>query len=53
VDRFCLLGPASAHVDRLRELAEAGADQFALYLMHDQEEETLASYGSEIIPAFR
>ncbi len=45
VDRFCLLGPASAHVDRLRELAEAGADQFAVYLMHDQEEETLAAYG--------
>ena len=53
VDRFCLLGPASAHVDRLRELAEAGADQFALYLMHDQEEETLAAYGEEIIPALR
>ena len=29
VDRFCLLGPASAHVERLRELAEIGADQFA------------------------
>jgi alkanesulfonate monooxygenase SsuD/methylene tetrahydromethanopterin reductase-like flavin-dependent oxidoreductase (luciferase family) len=53
VDRFCLLGPASAHVDRLRELAEAGADQFALYLMHDQEEDTLAAYGDEIIPALR
>ena len=53
VDRFCLLGPASAHVDRLRELAEAGADQFALYLMHDQEEDTLAAYGEEVIPALR
>jgi probable F420-dependent oxidoreductase len=53
VDRFCLLGPASAHVDRLRELAEAGADQFALYLMHDEEEKTLAAYGEEIIPALR
>ena len=51
VDRFCLLGPASAHVDRLRELTAAGADQFALYLMHDQEEDTLAAYGEEIIPA--
>jgi probable F420-dependent oxidoreductase len=53
VDRFCLLGPASAHLDRLRELAEVGADQFAVYLMHDQEEDTLASYGSEIIPVLR
>ncbi|HLK74946.1 MAG TPA: TIGR03842 family LLM class F420-dependent oxidoreductase, partial [Streptosporangiaceae bacterium] len=50
VDRFCLLGPVSAHVEQLRELADAGADQFALYLMHDQEEETLAAYGSQIIP---
>jgi probable F420-dependent oxidoreductase len=53
VDRFCLLGPAAAHVDRLRELAEAGADQFALYLMHDQEEQTLAAYRNEVIPALR
>jgi len=53
VDRFCLLGPASAHVARLRELAEVGADQFALYLMHDDEENTLAAYGDEIIPALR
>ena len=30
-----------------------GVDQFALYLMHDQEEETLAAYGEEIIPALR
>jgi probable F420-dependent oxidoreductase len=50
VDRFCLLGPASAHVERLTELAELGVDQFAIYLMHDQKEQTLAAYGSEIIP---
>ena len=53
VDRFCLLGPASAHLERLNELAEAGAGQFALYLMHDQEEDTLAAYGEQIIPALR
>ncbi len=53
VDRFCLLGPAAAHVDRLRELAGIGADQFSLYLMHDQEDETLAAYAREIIPALR
>lgn len=50
VDRFCLLGPASAHIDRLTELAELGVDQFALYLMHDQKEQTLAAYGAEVIP---
>ncbi len=51
VDRFCLLGPDAAHLDRLQELAEIGADQFAIYLMHDQPEETLAAYGTTIIPA--
>jgi probable F420-dependent oxidoreductase len=51
MDRFCLLGPASAHVDRLAELREIGADQFAVYLMHDEEEKTLAAYRDEVIPA--
>jgi probable F420-dependent oxidoreductase len=49
VDRFCLLGPASAHVDRLQELRDIGVDQFALYLMHDDKDKTLASYGHEVI----
>jgi probable F420-dependent oxidoreductase len=53
VDRFCVVGPASAHVDRLRELAAIGCDQFALYLMHDDEDATLDAYGSQIIPALR
>jgi probable F420-dependent oxidoreductase len=49
VDRFCLLGPAAAHRDRLAELAELGVDQFALYLMHDRIEETMDAYGKDII----
>ena len=52
VDRFCLLGPVEAHCDRLRELAEIGASQFAIYLMHDQPAETLAAYGATVIPEF-
>jgi probable F420-dependent oxidoreductase len=51
VDRFCLVGPESAHVDRLRELAELGVSQFALYLMHDQQEKTMKAYGNDVIPA--
>jgi probable F420-dependent oxidoreductase len=51
VDRFCLTGPAQAHLDRLAELREIGADQFAVYLMHDQPGQTLDAYGSVIIPA--
>lgn len=50
VDRFCLLGPASAHVERLRELRELGVDQFALYAMHDAREHTVDTYGAEVIP---
>jgi probable F420-dependent oxidoreductase len=49
VDRFCLLGPPSAHVDRLQELREIGVDQFAVYLMHDQRDETLAAYSDQVI----
>ncbi|SEP45586.1 TIGR03842 family LLM class F420-dependent oxidoreductase [Amycolatopsis saalfeldensis] len=49
VDRFCLLGPASAHIARLQELAELGVDQFALYLMHDEREATLGAYGNQIV----
>jgi probable F420-dependent oxidoreductase len=51
IDRFCLLGPPGAHVERLEELAALGADQFAVYLMHDGADATLAAYGAEVIPA--
>ncbi|WP_053734277.1 TIGR03842 family LLM class F420-dependent oxidoreductase [Nocardia sp. NRRL S-836] len=51
VDRFCLVGPESAHVDRLQELKEIGVDNFALYLMHDEKDKTRDAYGSAVIPA--
>ncbi len=51
VDRFCLLGPAEAHIARLRELEELGVDQFAVYLQHDAKESTLLAYGEQVIPA--
>ncbi|WP_027344039.1 TIGR03842 family LLM class F420-dependent oxidoreductase [Hamadaea tsunoensis] len=51
VDRFCVLGPAPAHIDKLRRLQELGVDQFALYLQHDDMEHTLAAYGDTVIPA--
>ena len=50
VDRFCLLGPASAHIERLEELKSLGVDHFAVYLMHDDKEGTLEAYGRDIIP---
>lgn len=51
VDRFCLLGPAEAHIEKLRTLRELGVDQFAVYDMHDAQETTIDAYGAEIIPA--
>jgi probable F420-dependent oxidoreductase len=51
VDRFCLLGPTSAHIARLEELRDIGVDQFAVYLQHDAKMPTLEAYGEAIIPA--
>ena len=51
VDRFCVLGPAEAHVEKLKRLKEIGVDQFAVYLQHDDMEHTLAAYGETVIPA--
>ena len=53
VDRYCLVGPVTAHLDRLRELQEAGVTQFNIYLMSGEEEHTLEVYGRDIIPALR
>ena len=50
IDRFCILGDEAAHVQRLRELEALGVDQFAIYLMHDQQDETLDAYGRGILP---
>ncbi len=49
VDRFCLLGPAGYHLERLRELREIGADNFSVYLMHDDADATLESYAKRVI----
>jgi probable F420-dependent oxidoreductase len=51
VDRFCLLGPAEAHVEKLKALRELGVDQFAVYAMHDATEATIDAYASDVIPA--
>jgi len=53
VDRFCLLGTADEHIEKLHALKELGVDQFAGYLQHDNKEETLRVYGETVIPALR
>lgn len=51
VDRFCVLGTADQHVEKLSLLKEMGVDHFGIYLMHDDREGTLRSYGEDVIPA--
>ena len=53
VDRFCVIGSVDDHISKLRALAEAGVDQFNIYLMNGDEEETLEVYSREIIPAVK
>jgi probable F420-dependent oxidoreductase len=50
VDRFCVIGPVEDHLRKLAELADAGVDQFNIYLMNGDEEETLEVYRREIVP---
>jgi probable F420-dependent oxidoreductase len=52
-DRFCVLGTVDDHVRKLTELADAGVDQFNLYLMNGDEEDMLDVYGRAVIPALR
>ena len=51
-DRFCVLGTPEQATAKLKELEAIGVDQFNIYLMTHGQEETLATYGSEIIPQF-
>lgn len=51
VDRFCVLGDAGAHIEKLALLKEMGVDHFGIYLMHDDREGTLRAYGETVIPA--
>src|SRR5256885_685006 len=51
-DRFCVLGPAEQAAEKLRELESVGVDQFNVYLMTHNQEETLETYGRDIIPKF-
>ena len=51
-DRFCVLGNTEQATEKLRELEAVGVDQFNIYLMTHNQEETLAAYGSDIIPQF-
>ena len=51
VDRFCVLGRVEDHIAKLATLRDMGADHFAIYLMHDAQDETLEAYGRSVLPA--
>ena len=53
MDRFCVLGSVEDHHRKLRELADAGVDQFNVYLMNgDEEEQPSTSMAGKSFPAF-
>ena len=51
IDRFCVLGTADDHIEKLLLLKDLGVDHFGIYLMHDDVDGTLDAYGDGIIAA--
>jgi probable F420-dependent oxidoreductase len=51
-DRFCVLGTPEQATEKLKELESIGVDEFNVYLMTEGQEQTLETYGKEIIPRF-
>jgi len=45
-----VIGTVADHLRKLDELADAGVDQFNIYLMNGEEEQTLEIYGRDIVP---
>jgi alkanesulfonate monooxygenase SsuD/methylene tetrahydromethanopterin reductase-like flavin-dependent oxidoreductase (luciferase family) len=52
VESFCVLGEPGEHIAKIRDLEAAGVTQFNIYLDSGDEEEIIARYGREVIPAF-
>jgi probable F420-dependent oxidoreductase len=53
IDSFGILGPAEAHVEKLKELESIGVTQFNIYLMCGEEERIVAEYAEHVLPHFR
>src|SRR5438067_3511226 len=49
-DRFCVIGDQAQIKTKRKELEAVGVDQFNVYLMTHGQEETLRTYGDDIIP---
>ena len=52
-DRFCVIGEVAEVLDKLATLADAGVDQFNVYLMNGDERDQLERIGRDIIPRVR
>src|ERR1700759_1716333 len=50
-DRFTVIGSPAQITEKRPGLADIGVDEWIVYLMTSGQEETLAAYGAEIIPA--
>ncbi len=51
VESFCVLGTPGDHIAKLKKLEAAGVTQFNIYLDSGDEENIIARYGGEVIPA--
>ena len=52
-DRFCVIGEVAEILDKLEILADAGVDQFNVYLMNGDEPDQIERIGRDIIPRVR
>ncbi len=52
-EAFGVIGPAEAHVEKMRRLEAAGVTQFNIYLCSGEEERQIAEYGEHVIPHCR
>jgi alkanesulfonate monooxygenase SsuD/methylene tetrahydromethanopterin reductase-like flavin-dependent oxidoreductase (luciferase family) len=50
-DRFTVIGSSDQVISKLRELESIGVDEWIVYLMTHEQEETLEAYGRDVIPA--
>lgn len=53
IESLAVLGPASAHVAKIKQLEAAGVTQFNIYLLCGEQERLLAEYGEHVIPHFK
>ena len=53
IESFCVLGSPEQHIAKIKALEEAGTTQFNIYLDSGDEENIIARYTEEVIPAIQ